>query len=337
MKRSIVVLVIVLALLFVASACAPVAQPVQESTEKEEAKEEVAEEVANGAPKEEEAAEDGTFKTVVEITDALGREITFEGVPQTIVSLAPSATEIVYALGAGHKVIGVDAYSNFPEEAAANEIVGDFNGPDIEKIVSLEPDVVLAHNTIQADAITDLENLGIVVVAASSTTLEGIPEVIEMLGELLGEQDNAAALVKKIKDVEAAVMAKGEQLAEKPTVYVVLSYGDMGNWTSGPGSFINDMIETAGGIAATADGGAAWMEYVMEDLLALDPDILIVTNDGYTTAQGVMEAQGYKELTAVKEGRVYDINADIASRSGPRISLALQWISDIITNYSSHN
>ena len=327
MKRSIVVLVVVLALLFVISACAPVAQPVQEPTEKEVAVEEVVEE-----QKEEEAAGEGTPKAVVEITDSLGREITFESVPQTIVSLTPSATEIVYALGAGDKVIGVDAYSNFPEEAALNEMVGDFNGPDIEKIVSLEPDVVIADNMIQTDAIADLENLGIVVVAASSSTLEGIPETIEILGEMLGEQDKAAALVEGIKDVEAAVIEKGKGITEKPTVYVVLSYGDMGNWTSGPGSFLNAMIEAAGAIPATADGGAVWMEYVMEDLIAIDPDILIVTNDGFTTAQGVMEAEGYKELTAVKEGRVYDINADIASRPGPRISQAMQIISDIVTN-----
>jgi iron complex transport system substrate-binding protein len=258
------------------------------------------------------------------VTDMLGREVTV-GATDTIVSLVPSATEILFALGVGDRVVGVDASSNYPEEALDIEVVGDYNGPDVEKVVALEPDIIFCGNTLQTDQITDLENLGLTVVATEAVAFEDIPKSIEMMGGILGKQDEAAAVVNTIN--AAIGEAEANAPAEAPTVYYAMSYGDMGNWTSGPGSFINTMIEIAGGVPVTQDAEAAWLEYPIEQLVSDDPDIILISSDMGSSADDIAQVAGYSDLTAVKDGQVYVMQADILSRPGPRIADAILAIS----------
>ena len=108
-----------------------------------------------------------------------------------------------------------------------------------------------------------------------------------------------------------------------------MSYGDMGNWTSGPGSFINTMIEAAGGKCVTEDAAAAWLEYPVEDLVKANPDIILLDSSMGST-DDIASAQGYADLDAVKNGKVYSIDADVFTRPGPRIAEAIATISDIV-------
>jgi iron complex transport system substrate-binding protein len=260
------------------------------------------------------------------ITDMLGREVTI-GATDTIVSLAPSATEILYALGVGGRVVGVDVYSYYPEETKSVEVVGDFNGPDVEKIVALGPDIIFCGNTLQDEQIGDLENLGMTVVATEAVAFEDIQKSITMMGEILGKQAEAQSV---IDNINAAIDdAKQNAPTEAPTVYYAMSYGDMGNWTSGPGSFINSMIEIAGGVPVTRDAEAPWLEYPIEQLVSADPDIILVSSD-MGSIDDISMAQGYADLSAVKDGKVYLMQADILSRPGPRIADALKAISDAL-------
>lgn len=261
------------------------------------------------------------------VTDMLGNEVTVSD-GEKIVSLAPSATEILFALGLGDRVVGVDAYSNYPQEAAAKDVVGDFNGPDIEKIVSLEPDIIFCGNTLQKEQIADLKRLGMTVAATEAVSFEDIPKSIEMMGKILGKEAEASAIVDRIHAAVAEANKKAPK--EEITVYYAMSYGDMGNWTSGPGSFINSMIEIAGGVPITRNAAQPWLEYPLEQLVLHDPDVILFSSDMGST-DDISKAPGYKDLSAVKNKKVYQMQADVLSRPGPRIADAILAISETLS------
>jgi len=165
----------------------------------------------------------------------------------TIVSTAPSATEILFALGCGENIVGVDIYSTYPEETANIEKVGDFNGFDIEKVISLNPGVVFAGNGLQQEQIAQLKDAGLNVVAAEATYYEDIAASITLIGATVGKEAEAASLNEQIASVAASVQQKAAEFEQKPSVYYVMGIGDYGNWTSGEGSFINWRAAPANG------------------------------------------------------------------------------------------
>ena len=315
-KKIFTILSVVLACAMLFAGCASETAPVESAISS-----------ANESASPSESASEAAEQPEMTITDMLGREVAV-GATDTIVSLTPSATEILFALDAGDRVVGVDASSNYPEAAANIEVVGDYNGPDVEKVVALEPDIIFCGNTLQTDQISDLENLGMTVVATEAVAFEDIPKSIEMMGEILGKQDEATAVVDNIN--AAIEQAEANAPAEAPTVYYAMSYGDMGNWTSGPGSFINTMIEIAGGVPVTQDAEAPWLEYPIEQLVSDDPDIILVSSDMGSSADDIAQVTGYADLTAVKDGQVYVMQADILSRPGPRIGDAILAISEAL-------
>lgn len=263
----------------------------------------------------------------ISITDMAGNEVTIAKADK-IVSLTPAGTETVCALGAAKQLVGIDAYSNYPEITQSIEVVGDFNGPDVEKVVALEPDVVLAGNTLQQEAIDNLKKMNIPVVSVEATTFEDITKSITLVGEIVGAQDEAKQLVDGIDQIVKT--AEESKPAEAKTVYYAMSYGDQGNWTSGPGSFINTMIELAGGKCVTEGQEYPWIEYPMEDLAVANPDIIIVGANMGSTAD-LSTVPGYKDLDAVKNGKVYTVDADVFTRPGPRIGEAVLEISEILS------
>ena len=269
---------------------------------------------------------------IEEDTDAMGSEVeAVDTAELRIISTAPSATEILFALGLGDKIVGVDVSSTYPPETANIEVVGDFNGFDVEKVISLEPTVVFAGNGLQNEDIAKLKEAGINVVASEATYYDDIANSITLIGKTVGKEDEAAALIEQISEVEAAVKEKAATLAEKPSVYYVMGIGEYGNWTSGKGSFINTMIEMAGGVCVTEDTDKEWLEYPVEDLVTADPDILIVSN--WVAETDLVAAVGYADLTAVKNKHYYFINPELSERPGPRVSEALQAIQADIEQY----
>ena len=230
----------------------------------------------------------------------------------------------MFALGLGDKIVGIDISSTYPPETAGIDVVGDFNGFDIEKVVALEPTVVFAGNGLQHEDIARLEEAGLQVVASEATYFDDIAKSITLIGSVVGKEAEAAALNAQIAQAEAAVKEKAAVFTEKPSVYYVMGIGEYGNWTSGKGSFINSVIEKAGGVCVTADTESEWLEYPVEDLVAADPDILIVSQ--WVAEADLTAAVGYADMTAVKSKHYYFINPDIIERPGPRIGQALQEI-----------
>ena len=267
-----------------------------------------------------------------EDTDAMGNKAeAVESEELTIVSTAPSATEILFALGCGENIVGIDISSTYPPETASIEVVGDFNGFDVEKVIALEPTVVFAGNGLQHDDIARLEEAGLKVVASEATYYDDIAKSITLIGSVVGKEAEAAALNEQIAAVEAAVKEKASALVQKPSVYYVMGIGEYGNWTSGEGSFINSVIEMAGGTCVTAGSEIEWLEYPVEDLVVANPDILLVSQ--WVAEADLVAAVGYADLAAVKEKQYFFINPDIIERPGPRIAEALQAIQGYIDTF----
>ena len=248
-----------------------------------------------------------------------------------IISTVPSATEVLFELGVGDMIVGVDVSSTYPEQTADIEKVGDYNGFDVEKIVSLAPDLVFAGNKLQDDQIEQLESTGIRVVRVDPTTYEDIAVSITLIGAEVGREAEATALNAEIASVEQTVQDAAAEIDGKPTIYYVMGIGEYGNWTSGEGSFINTVFEMCGAECVTAGSEAAWMDYPVEDLVVDDPDILIVST--IVTEDALKAEPGYADLTAVQEGHCYFIVPDIIERPGPRIGEALQAIQADIMDF----
>ncbi len=266
-----------------------------------------------------------------ENTDAMGQ--TVEAAPaftddMTIVSTAPSITEILFALGVGDQIIGVDAISNYPEAALDIEKIGDYSGFDIEKVIGFSPDIVFAGNGLQHEQILPLTDIGIRVVSVEPTYYEDIAQSILLIGEQVGKADEAQALVDEIAAQANEVTEKSVAMTAHPSVYYAMSIGDSGYWTSGQGSFINTLIEMAGGDCVTAESGMEWLEYSAEDLVASDPDVLIVSS--WVPESDLLADPVMSQLSAVKNGQYLFISDDLINRPGPRIGETMLIIQDYL-------
>ena len=251
------------------------------------------------------------------VTDMGGNEITIEEQPTVVVSLTPSNTEVLYALGAGALVKGVDSYSNYPAEAAENATsVCSYADTDIEAVLALEPDVVFAGaGTLQEEARAQLADAGVVVVESEAMDYASIPASIQLVAGILNI--DAQPLLTEMSDKEAALLETAAE-AGSCTVYFALSFGEYGEWSAGPGTFIDTMITMAGGVNIMDDPALPWPNPSLESILEADPDVILVSG-GAEMAQLFLEGEAYQDLSAVQNGHVYGVDADMSNRPGPRI------------------
>ena len=263
----------------------------------------------------------------------VGRQVELPAQVETVVSLASSNTEILYAIGAGDMLIGRDSYSDYPEEVADVAVVGDFNGPNIEAIAEAQPDVVLASSLLE-DVINQLTDLGITVFCTEASDYEGIYTSIELIGTICGKTEEASTLCTQMRETIDAVHAAAAT-ENQPTVYYVMSFGEYGEWSGGPGSFINTAIELAGGIPVTKDMGETWVNPSIEQVIELDPDIILLSS--LYTIEDLSAANGYADMRAVKEGNVYLVNPDLVELPGPRIAEAVTTFGEIFSAYVAEN
>ena len=259
----------------------------------------------------------------IEVTDFKGREIVLDKVPQKIVSLSPSNTEILFALGAGDRVVGVTSYCDYPEEAKKVEKMGDYEGPNMELIMKAQPDVVLA-GYVQEELVKNLERMGIPVIVTEAESFEAIYQSISLIGKVTGTDAEAEKITAEMKSKIAEIEAKTKD-KEKPTVFYLVWKDPL--MTAGSKTFINDVIKAAGGIniAEKVDG---WAKYSAEELIKDNPEILVAalhSTDKGMTKEDLSKNQIFSKLECVKKGKVYVMSDDnIISRPGPRIVKAIE-------------
>ena len=275
---------------------------------------------------EEDSTVESTMATAYPVTvkDSNGDELLIEKEPSKIISIAPNITEMLYAIGAGDRLIGRSDYCDYPEEALNVESIGSIMTPDLEKIISLEPDIVIVSTHFLDETEKQLSDLGIkVIVLYEEHSVTGVYTMIETLGTILNLQKNATVLVEDMKSsIEETVDAvKG---LEAPSVYYVIGYGEFGDYTAGGDTFAGELITMAGGnnIGKEVSG---W-SYSLERLLEVDPDIIVLP-DYYK--EGFMTADNYKELSAVKNGNVYVIDINLIDRQGYRNAEGLRMLAEI--------
>ncbi|WHY02964.1 ABC transporter substrate-binding protein [Neobacillus sp. DY30] len=257
----------------------------------------------------------------VTIKDAVDNKVTIEEKPEKIVSLIPSNTEIAFALGLGEQVVGVSDFDNYPEEAATKEKIGGME-INIEKIISLQPNLVLAHASAMngTNGLQQLRDAGLtVLVVNDAQNFEQIYDSIAMIGKATGENKKAEELIKGMQDKLAEIKAKAGEIKEKKKVFVEVSPAPE-VYTTGKNTFMDDMISliNAENIANDQEG---WIKIDQEVMIDRNPDVIITTYGFYTenAAQQVLERQGWENVNAVKNKQVIDVDSDRVTRSGPRI------------------
>jgi iron complex transport system substrate-binding protein len=271
--------------------------------------------------------------TPLTLTDQLGREITLEKPAQRIVSLAPSNTEILFILGLGDRVIGVDEISDFPPEVKEKERVGSYANPSIEKIIALSPDLILAASIHKKTVIPELEKHGLNVLALAPKNLDGVLDSIALVGRAAGAEEAAEKVISSLRSRIKAVTEKAAELPpeKRPRVFFVVWHQPL--WTAGSDTFIADLIEKAGGknLASDIQGYAA---IDLETVVARDPEV-IIANTGHGEAKNIpyqwaQSEPRLAETSARKNHRVYEIDADLVNRPGPRIVQGLEFLARFI-------
>ena len=272
---------------------------------------------------------EAAVSTAFTITDDLDKTFSFDAPVTTIVTLAPSNTEVVFAVGAGDKLIGRTDYCNFPPEAASIESVGGFWNPDKEKVVVLDPDVVLANGAHDDSGDTAwLEDKGLTVITLEPQTMADIMDNILMVGKLTGRETEASQLVE---DLESRIDYVSDRTAgltdgQKPRVLHVTWHDPL--WTVGADSFINEVIDISGGVNIFADLSGD-VQANMDTAVIRNPEVITVVTGHGSAMNTPFEAitagdSVFKTTDAYVNDRIYLVNADLASRGGPRIIEALE-------------
>jgi iron complex transport system substrate-binding protein len=259
------------------------------------------------------------------VVDDLGRLVAINGTPQRIISLAPSNTEILFALGLGDKVVGVTMYCDYPPEAQDKEKVGDYYGPDIEKIIALQPDLVLATDFHRFDLIPALEQQGFAVFAVAPQTLDDVLESIQKIGEITGKEAEASELVKGMKSKIEEIEEQTKAFEQKPRVFYMTWHDPM--WTVGRNTWIDDLITIAGGVNIFSQYFESGAMVEIEWVIFLNPEIIIASEWSYDWA---LNATELASTSASQTGRIYTFDDDLAQRPGPRLVEGLDWFAYLI-------
>ncbi|QED46337.1 ABC transporter substrate-binding protein [Cytobacillus dafuensis] len=283
------------------------------------------------ADKPKENAENGEKQTVqqeesafpVTIKDALDNEVVIESKPEKIVSLIPSNTEIAFALGLGEEVVGVSDYDNYPEEVANKEKIGgmEFN---VEKIISLKPNLVLAHASSahnSAEGLQQLRDAGIaVLVVNEAKNIDQVYESINMIGAASGEKEKAEELVAGMKEKFEAIKEKAKEIKDEDRKKVFVEVSPAPEiYAAGANTFINEMLEMihADNVITEED----WPKMDPEAVIERNPDVIITTHGYYVEdpVGNVLSRDGWQGINAVKNKQVFDVNSDAVTRTGPRL------------------
>jgi len=264
-----------------------------------------------------EETEDVDFPQAV--LDASGEEVVLEEEPEKIVSIMPSNTEIAFALGLGEKMVGVSDHDNYPEEVLDIEKVGGME-LNVELMLSLEPDLVFAHESNGEETINQLRDAGLnVFVVNNATNFEEVYESINMMSIITGTEDKGLEIIQSMEEGFAELAEKAEAIAEddKQIVYIEIS-PEPEIYAPGNHTFeqeILTLINAENGV--TEDG---WVMINEEAVIEMDPDVIIVTYDYVEDPVGeVINRDAWQDITAVKDERVIQVDTDLVSRPGPRL------------------
>jgi iron complex transport system substrate-binding protein len=268
------------------------------------------------------------------IVDGLDREVILPAPAVKVVSMAPSNTEILFAVGAGDQVIGRDEFSDYPAEAAElPSIGGGFGDYNLEAIVDLQPDLVLAAEINTPEQVKALTDLGLTVfLLANPTSLEEMYTNLLMIADLTGHLEETEVLVQELQDRVAAVDNAVASVEDIPTTFYELDATDpSAPWTAGAGTFIDTLISQAGGQNIASDLEGQYLQLSIEEILVRDPQVILLGDAAYgITPESIQERNGWSNLNAVVNDRIYAFDDNLASRPGPRLVDGLEELAKLL-------
>jgi len=249
-----------------------------------------------------------------------------DSLPKRIISLTPATTEILFALGLGDEIIAVSSYCTWPLEAKKKEKVGSFSSPNIEKIITLKPDLVFVTGMEQAHLVAILSSLNIKYISVDPKNIDELMDSIKEIGAVTGKADQAAVVNKNIKDaltkIEKSISMAG--LTQRPKIYMEIWYDPI--MSPGKGSFVDDMIRQAGGINITSDLRRSYSRIDPEEVIFRNPDRIILAymkSDSWVN-ENFSKRLGWENVKAVRADKIFiGINPDIILRPGPRVAQGL--------------
>ncbi len=313
MRHALLLTSVVVALLFVIAGCGPSEPVVDDEQDIEEV--EIAEPV-----------ETGESNGLIMVTDQMGREVVIEEIPQRVISLSPSNTEVSFALGLEDRIVGVTEFCNYPPEVFEKDNVGGFSTPSIEKIIELEPDLILA-STIHEEEVPRLEELGISVLVIESSNLLELYTSISLVAEITGIPARGEELIASMQQRIGAVEAIVAEVPEEERMLVFYEVYSDPLMSAGSGAFINEIITLAGGINIFGDVDENYPQISAEVVAEKQPDIILFP-DYHGTAGTVIDDMagrpGWESVPAVQNEDVFAINDDAFARPGPRVVEAVE-------------
>jgi iron complex transport system substrate-binding protein len=256
-------------------------------------------------------------------TDGIGRAVSIAHSPQRIISLAPNVTEILFALGLGNRVAGVTSYCDFPDAAKEKEKIGDTLHPNLEKIISLKADLVVVSTSSQLENLTwRLDQLAIPVYVTNPRTVREVVASIRSLGEVTGTSERAAEVAVGMESRINAVEQRARGLT-RPSVFYVLQTGPL--ITAGRNTFINDLINLAGGKSISGDETADYPQFSRETVVARAPEIIVApSSHGSELVKQSDLRRDFAMTPAIRSNRIVWVNPDLVDRPGPRIVEGLE-------------
>ena len=261
--------------------------------------------------------------------DDLGRKIYLAKAPVRIVSLAPSVTEILFALGLDQEIVGVTEFCDYPPKARTKPKVG-YVHPNLESIVALKPDLVIApREFLRTDLVGKLEQLKIASFILEAKTVEDISSHIQKIGRMLNRSPAADLIANEVRRTIADIRSRMQALPRTHLLYVLNSQPLI---SVGPGSFIDQLIELAGGTNVAGHAKSAYPRLNMEEVIKEDPEIILFP---VGNSEGISDSeqqvwQKWTTLSAVRQGRLHRVSADLLNRPGPRIVQGVEALARIL-------
>lgn len=264
---------------------------------------------------------------VIAVAVLVGQYVRHEGVDQSspgagrrIISLAPNLTEILFELGLGNEIVGVTTYCTYPPAARQKEKIGDFINPNTEKIVSLDPDLVIAEQWPSSKVVPRLKQMGVPVVeTVSPKSLTEIYRLIDEVGRIVGRPDQASALVNSMKDRIREIEDQGKRFSRRPTLYVEI---DPPSWTVGRKSFIHEAVELCGTRNIFGDVDRPAIQVSKEIIIERDPEMILSFEAG---AAEIRRRPGWNQITAVREGHIIDdVDRNLLSHGNHRLVAGME-------------
>lgn len=257
------------------------------------------------------------------VKDATGTEVTIKEEPRRIVSIVPSVTEMLYAVGLGDRLVGVTTWCTYPEEAKKVDKVGDVN-INIEAVLAKRPDLVVADTSMSGNTISKIRELGVKVLAIKADNVSEMLEALKLLGKVGGREAEADALAASLSSRILKVQDLTAKAKSRPSVFVEIWNEPL--MTAGKGTYVDELVRLAGG-RNIAEGVTGWPVFSQETVIKEDPYLIVLTN--YNKAE-VLSRKAWSDLSAVRSGRVVEANPDLLVRSGPRLVDGLEELARLL-------